>query len=387
MTEYIRAAQAYPATSSVVANVASDTPIDLRNLRKRVSDKLGVQKGTTQPWVTKSIPVSGTKYAALIDDRVYAAMIAASVDVSDAVYNSATPEGTYTSVSLQPTSPQPGLHRQIVLQLGDSITASDISPTIWKEYTYARNKLWASTVACHSAGLEGVYVTSPTTNAPDYAYTKNSVHALSRMVFRFGVDSCRFANQAGWTYSLGFPWNDNMQQLAGIVLASTQQMVANILLGTNDVAYSLDVPNAGLYAVPTGTPGYTYAGSPNFIDNCVIPGLAALKAMYPSLKVVFMTPPCRGNGTPINARFVEIAQYIVANKVALGIDIVIDTRQIAALSPTVVANSANPVYYYEDGVHLTPYTTKTLVGPAFVAADDYLLGIPLPAQWAGIIIV
>jgi hypothetical protein len=139
------------------------------------------------------------------------------------------------------------------------------------------------------------------------------------------------------------------------------------------VKYGDDNGNPGMAAVPVGTPGATYTGAINYVSSVLLPFLSAFRALYPTAKIVFVTPVARASTGTLNPKFNEIATFVVANRVALGIDMIVDTRTIPEFdcrTPLVVQNAA---IYQPDEVHLRA-AGNILLGTAIRGALDGLLG-------------
>jgi hypothetical protein len=124
--------------------------------------------------------------------------------------------------------------------------------------------------------------------------------------------------------------------------------------------------------VPSGTVGATYAGSPNFIEDALTPLITGLLAIDPSALIAYSTPIARETSVSMNAKFSEIADYVLAHMGALNIDAVLDTRTLAQFDcrdPSVIANTT---YYQSDRVHLRA-ASNLIIGAAHMAALDALL--------------
>ena len=358
MTQYIRPAQAYSAISDAVATVASADAINQKSLHKRFTDAVGVKRGTTQYGTMRILNVD-ERHAA-IPDSVYSALISAGVNVADAQFNSSTAAGAYTNTSEIPVMWNPGLHKQVVFMIGDSLTNSGTGAVTYPELNTLSNKLWSQPVAL-IPDLRKAYIAESIVNAPDRAFTGQWTHASSRLVFSFGRDSWRLANQSGFTYTTGSPWAANIAHMAGLSLHPTQKHIAVVFCGTNDIRHADTNGNPGLGSVPVGTPGSVYSASPNYITDALIPFIAAFRAVYPTAKLLFVTPIARDSTGTMNSKFDEIASYVIANKVTLGIDEVLDTRTLPDFDCRIPAVTLNATYYQPDKVHL-------------MAAGNYVIG-------------
>lgn len=376
MTQRIRPAQAYPAVSAPIAAVASSGAHDQRNFHKRICDLIGPRKGTTQYGTLKI--TNTTQRPILIPDAVYTSLIGAGLDVSDALYNSTSAEATETNTSEIPVLWNPGYHRQVILCVGDSITNSAVGAGTYPALDTITNKVWAQAVAQNESELPGLYLTNTITNAPDRASTYRWHAEKSRLVFNFGRDSGRLANQSGFTYTIGTPFLDNIEQLSNLVLHTGQQLVIQIFCGTNDVKHADDNSNPGLAAVPTGSAGYSETGSTNYFEDALTPFITAIKLKYPTAKILFVSPIARSTSDAagsLNAKFVEIARYAVENQVALNIDRILDARDVAELSPVSGSTqTANTTYYQADRVHLM-VAANLILGAELLTHYDALLGV------------
>lgn len=376
MTQHLRPAAAYGAVSSTVANVASSGVHDQRNFHKRITDLIGVKKGTTQYGTLKI--TNTTQRPILIPDAVYSSLISAGLNVADAQYNSTTAEATETNTSELPVLWNPGYHRQVILCIGDSLTNSGVGAGTFPELNTLTNKVWAQAIAQNESTYPGLYVSETVTNAPDRASTYRWYADKSRLVFNFGRDSWRLANQSGFTYVTGSPWLDNIEQLSNMSLHSDQQLVIQIFCGTNDVKHGDDSSNPGVAAVPTGSSGYSETGTVNYFSSCLTPFITAIKLKYPTAKILFVSPIARGvtnSAGSLNSKFVEIARYAVENKTALNIDRVLDMRDVSVLSPVNGATqTANSTYYQSDNVHMM-VAANLILGAALLTHYDALLGV------------
>ncbi len=107
-------------------------------------------------------------------------------------------------------------------------------------------------------------------------------------------------------------------------------------------------------AVPAGTPGASHTGDPNYISVSLTPFLAALKSMNPACKIIFITSIARSSDPVLNGKFIDVTNYVIANRAAMGIDIVIDSRTFVKYSPATPTVSGNPNWYQNDNIHMTP---------------------------------
>lgn len=392
MTQYVRPAQAFAAVSAAVAQNASPEATNQNRLQRRIAARVGAKKGTTQYGTLRSL--TNERHLAMIDS-VYATLVAAGVDFSDAQYNSATPAGSYTNTSEIPPLPNDGLRKQVIIGIGNSLFQSQIGASgAHPEFSDPRNRMWSKGI---SGGLSSfitpvsssLYTYQPTTapRGPEFIRTDRIAHEKSRIIFNFGRDSGRLRNIPGYTYSQGYNWYDNFGQMQGMVTYPGQQLVAHFFMAmSNDIKYADDNSNPGLAAVP--------GSSPNAIDDAFKPFLALFKAEYPGSsaerKVLYTIEAARTTDSALNAKFNTLANYLIANKVSLGIDFIIDTREITVggvkvfdcRTPSVTTNTT---YYQTDGIHFTPLT-PTIFDPIFAAAYDACLGFPIPSQYASIIV-
>lgn len=391
MTQYIRPPKAFNAVTAPVATSASPGSTDQRNLHFRLASKLGWFKGTRHYGSLRRITLASVAYSALLmSDGVYAAASSAGVDFSDMLYNSASAEGTYSTTSDIPTGWNPGVHRQIVVRPGNSLTEGPTGSNSYPELNELTSHLGLMGAGYAGGPVAYVLAESGAYMVPNRAYDLNALHYLSRIVFNYGHGGWRLTDVAGYTYTAGSPWLDNIQHMANIPVYDGQQLALLLQCNTNDVRYAQSNGNGGMMAVPAGTPGYTYAGAVNYIESALIPYLAAFKALYswvPDLKIIWKADPARLEDATLNAIFVEIIAYIKAHKATLGIDIVVDTSQMPEFDPRNYMTVVNDRRYYQgDKTHLTPAGYKKLGavdGPALNAA----LGVPVPPEWASVIIV
>ncbi len=369
MSQFIRPSSAYGAQTATVSTLSSVGIVDHGSLHKRITDVIGLKRGTTQYGTIRSFNTSERHIE--IPDLVYSNLVSSGVNFLSELRNDPNSPGTLTNTSEIPPLWNPGLHKQIVMMVGDSITNSGVGSGTHAELTILTNKLWAQPVA-QSVNTRNSFILNPIQYCPDRGHTCQWTHPISRIVYNYGVDSWRIANQSGFTYTLGSPWINNIAHMNSLSLHPTQQLVCVIFCGTNDVAYGDDNGNPGLSAVPLGTPGATYAGNINYITGCLIPFINSYKSLYPNAKIVFVTPIARDSTGTLNPKFNEIADYTIANRASLGIDIVVDTRTIPEFdcrNPSVTLNTS---IYQSDRVHIRA-AGNILLGTSINTALNSLL--------------
>lgn len=370
MTQFIRAAQAYGAVAATVAQAASIPSNDLQALHARICAKSGVRPGTSQYGTEKSITVGTVQKAIQIPDSVYAEFVSDGVDFSDCLYNSSVAEGTYTSTSETPILSTTGLLRQVCLAFGDSLSDGTTGGGTYPDLGVMVNQAWS-----FGADSAGIPLTFSSTVAPVlFVKTNRWAHEKSRIIYDASHPGWRCSNQSGFTYVTGTPWDVNVGQIANIAVATGQQIAAYIWLGTNDIAYADQNGNTGLFSNPG-------LGSPDFFTNALSVLIANLKTKYPSIKIIFQSPAARGTDVPFNNKLADIAAYAIANKVALSIDIVVDTRQIVQFDPRTPSVTSNTAIYQNDLTHMLP-DGYALLKPYRRAAYDLALGFAVPAPIA-----
>lgn len=389
MTQYIRAPQAFAATTSVVVNAASPPATDLRNLAARMREKLTFGRGTTQPGTVRTNTPTSTGVATrslLLLDSVSAAAIAAGVDFSDMLYNSSTaePGSAYAATSETITGSQSyGWCRHVVISFGDSLEDGATGSGAYPDLGVSENQPWS--FGCDTPGLPSTIVIPTQALAPPVIFN-NRTHERSRVVYKAAKGGWRLANQPSpASYPGGSPWIDNLQQLAKIPIWPWQKLSVYIEPGSNDVDYY-----SGLFAVPAGTPGYVSAGSPNFFDDALSPFIAAVKAAFPAndVEIIWQTPTVRDStGAPgsDNAKFVEISSYGIANKAARQINQILDTRQIPQLDCRNPAATADKTYWQNDNTHRTVPGYALLKGYKRAIYDKSLGFVPDPAYASAIL--
>ena len=279
-----------------------------------------------------------------------------------------------------------GVHKQVVVMLGDSIIDSAVDLGNWNGLGDVWNQLWAQPVVSQfvtpsqssfgghgSTGARAVdpggkyrFIDSVTPNFNKIAYTRQAVANHSRIVYDFG--------KLGWFFYQipGNPnyiapyeaWLNNPDMISKITVAAQQQLVFMIELGTNDFYFLLTkgVQTQNLWGSPSG-------GSPNLVTNGLVPMISMIRGQYPAAKIVVTTPIARNFGNRpafndfANGEFSNYADYVEANASALGIIQVVDTRQIgggildcrnwaAVTNNTFATSGLNAIY--ADGAHLTP---------------------------------
>lgn len=375
MTQYLRGQQAYPATTQAVVSAASSEIQNWAYMNQRLQAVITPSKGTTA--YSQSWTQSTTARWMEIPDPLYASFVTAGyVPAAGDTSQNTLPSPTPTLNSNQLVMWNPGVHRQVVDFWGDSITASDIGGGTYPLMGTQAVFFFMQPIV--QMGVPYVYQLSSDTQGPNYCYTCASLTSnRSRLHRNFGQDSCRAANVSGYTYVQGMPWLNNVDFGGSGYIFPNQQHVNVIWLGTNDFQYATTNGNAGLFSVPTGSVGYTYPGTPNYITVSLIPFIAALKAADPTCKILFIGSIARGNDSTLSGRFVDVINYIIANQTALGVDLLIDTRTFAKYSPANAALSTNLNWYQNDDTHMTPagYIDRVYGLPARVlAALDQLLG-------------
>jgi lysophospholipase L1-like esterase len=382
MTQYLRGQQAYAATTSIVAQTASSELQNLSYLNARLQ-QVAPFRGTAM--LSQSFTQSGTARWTELPDALYASLVAAGYapQPGDTSQNTApTPALSLNSNLVNIWNP--GVHRQINIFLGDSISASDIGGGTYPLMSTPAVDFFAQPIL--QMGVPYIYkLGGGDTQGPAFCYTCSSLtEPRSRIHYKFGQDSCRASNiPAGpwgpaFAYVQGSPWAEAIVNfLSSLVVFPGQQVNFTIWLGTNDFNYADLLGNPGLGSVPVGTPGAAFAKSPNYITNSLIPLITACKSIVPDSNVVWIGPIQRGASVSENAKFVEAIDYVQANKAALLVDEVIDTRTFLHFDPRVISNSNDPHWYQNDGTHMTPagYIDRVNGIPARVLAClDRLLG-------------
>lgn len=350
MTQYLRAAQAYAAVSSYVAQNASSETTNLRDLFYRTAQKVPWGKGTTR--FTERQKNTTERYA-LIPDAVYSALVTAGVDFSDALYNSATDPTGLSATSEVPTLPNPGNHSIVVFVVGNSIPNGAIGAATNYEFALLQNRLWALGVPnglpFTTSSPTGLPSSAP--QPPDMLVTNRTVHEMSMIIFNFGRDSWRLANQPGEVFTnppgsstqTGSPWIDNIAQMKNCVIFPGQKVFLHLVVAqSNDDEYMLRNANGGLSTAQSLTDLQNFIG--------------LWKAAYPMGQVLITTEFVRtsaGNTTTLNSRFDARATALVANKAAYGIDFGVDSRQINGFDCR-QPSQANSTVNFQDGTHPTP---------------------------------
>jgi hypothetical protein len=297
-----------------------------------------------------------------------------------------------------------GIHKQVVVMLGDSIMDSAVDLGNWNGLGDVWNQLWAQPVVSQfvtgsqssfggygSTGARAVdpggkyrFIDRPTPNFNKVAYTRQAVAKYSRIVYDFGKSGWFFYQIPGNpNYVAPYDaWLNNPAMISKITVAAQQQLVFVIELGTNDFFFLLTkgVQTQNLWGSPDG-------GSPNLVTNGLVPMISMIRAQYPAAKIVVTTPTARNFGNRpafnnfANGEFSNYADYVVANAHALGVDKVVDTRQIGGgvldcrnwavvTNNTYATSGLNAIY--ADGAHLTPHGYVDYFGPAITRALDAL---------------
>jgi hypothetical protein len=297
-----------------------------------------------------------------------------------------------------------GIHKQVVVMLGDSIIDSSAAAGEWNGLADVWNQLWAQPVVSQfvtgsqssfggfgPTGAKAIdpggkyrFIDAVTAHFNKIAYTRQAIANHSRIVYNFG--------QPGWYFyqipgnpNYVFPfdaWLNNPAMISKITLAVQQQLVFVIELGTNDFDFLLTkgVQTQNLWGSPAG-------GSPNLVTNGLVPMISMIRTQYPAAKIVVTTPTARNFGNRpafnhfANGEFSNYADYVVANAATLGVDQVVDTRQIGGgildcrnwavvTNNTFQTSGLNAIY--ADGAHLTPHGIVDYFGPAITSALDAL---------------
>ncbi len=381
MTQYIRPAQAFGAVSAAVAQGASAEAVDLAYLHKMIGDKLSGQKGTTR---YGSIRRKNTdeRYL-LVPDSVKAALDAAGVDLSDARYNSNVDPTGLSATSETPPYLNDGLRRQVIIAPGNSFWESTTGSGAYPDLLIPENRMWAKGMGqpayvVPDSNSSFTYTPSSAPNGPQFAMTYRWAHEKSRIVFASGSGGARGSNQPGYTYTQGKNFLDNFGQLKGLVLRPGQQGVFFLPgMFSNDVVYGDQSPNPGMGGA---------SGSPNAVDNSMIPLIAKIKTEYPALKIAVMTEKARFSTGATNSKYNDIAERVIAQKAALGIDFILDTREIIingvkrldCRTPSVTTDTN---YYQGDETHVTPLMYAGL-DPWLQAFYDHMLGFTQAPPYA-----
>ena len=380
MTQHIRAAQAFAATTSIQTQAASDGLQDLRNFHFRTCKALGgPTRGTLSYGSVVSIN-SAANYDMTYLDPVWAAIVAAGTSTSDLQYSGTTAEATETAVSAIQANPNDGARRQVVLAFGDSLRDGTTGSADYLDLSQTKNQAW-------SFGIDPATGPVDYVNAGDVARVQSRIwnDPRSRAICDFSHPGWRFQNYPGGNYAGGSPWNDNLEQANNFVLLPGQQLVISSELGSNDFAYA-ETGTTPIGSVPQGTPGYTYnTFVTDYFTNGMIPFIQYWKTRYPGCKIHIQGLCARTASVPLNGKFAEAAQYAIANMAALGIDVFTDVRQVPALDPRNINASANRTYYQADLTHRTPAGYHA-IDPADMVAYNYLAGIPVPSQYASLVV-
>lgn len=374
MTQYVQPAAAFAAQSDYLAQGASPAATDHRDFRFRCSQKLTFGKGTTQLGTLRGI--SNARYLAIQDD-VWAAVTGAGVDVSDLLTNTSVDPGVGNTSEII-TMFNPGTHRQIISCVGDSITNMKIGATSYKKFALQKNQTWSQGMGSCPGGITyAAPIAQPTGSAPqppEYCFHNRSAHEKSRLKYNFGHDSWRLLNQPGFNYDTpaqtGSGHTANIAQIWKIVVASGQQLLFQIWAVSNDFEYGLRNSNGGLSVA-------TYVQ--NLTDF-----ITAMKVIHPTAKFSFVVPMCRSstvNTTTLNASFNTLASSVITNKATIGIDYVLDTRQIALVDCRTPSLATN-LTYFQDGVHPTP-ALISILDPYFEALYDMALGFTPNPTYSG----
>ncbi len=387
MTQFLRGQPAYPATTSLITQPASSELQNLSYMNNRIQKAL-LANGTPPSPGTAMYGQSFTQSTTIrwmeLTDPVFAAITAAGyVPAAGDTSQNTTPSPTPNLNSNLVNMYNPGVHAQVVDFWGDSITASDIGGGTFPEM--ATEDVFFFMQPIVQMGVPFNFILAPDGEGPNICYTCASLtNPRSRLTRNFGQDSNRASNVpagpwgAAYTYVLGSPWLDNAQNFAGSSFIFPHQQHVNVIwLGTNDINFADSNGNGGLGSVPVGTPGFNFAQAPNYIEQSLMPLLAVLKNMDPNAKTVWIGSNERGSSVSENGKFVEIDRYLIANMVALGIDVVIDSRTFVHFDPDNLALSNDPNWYQADNTHMTPigYTDRVDGIPARVLRVlDNLLG-------------
>jgi hypothetical protein len=297
-----------------------------------------------------------------------------------------------------------GIHKQLVVMLGDSIMDSSVDRGEWNGLGDVWNQLWAQPVVSQfvtgsqssfggfgSTGAKAVdpggkyrFIDAPTPNFNKIAYTRQAVANHSRIVYNFGKPGWFFYQIPGNPNYLApyDAWLNNPDMISKITFGAQQQLVFVIELGSNDFYFLLThgVQTQNLWGSPAG-------GSPNLVTNGLVPMISMIRTQYPGAKIVVTTPTARNFGNRpafndfANGEFSRYADYVVMHARDLRVDAVVDTRQIGSgildcrnwsvvTDNTFHTSGLNAIY--ADGAHLTPRGYVDYFGPAITAALDAL---------------
>lgn len=343
----------------VAAFSGSGTLDNLAGLQQRIVVSLGGMKAGTTQYFT--VHASGADRWAEFTDTIYGVLSALTPNpfVGGDTITSVQPSPYATSGNV-PTFFQRGLVRDVFAQLGDSITNSQVGGGAYPGLSNPANRYWSQSVVGQG------YLATYSLGTPEYYFARRWYQAQSRQDINFGRDGYRFKNYPGATYTVGGAWLDIMVQAELFSTTSAEHLTYAIALGSNDVAQSLS-SGVSVFAVPSGTVGYTYAGSPNLITDALIPMITALHAVKPTADIAVITPIARSTDPFINGVFCDYATYVWANYASLGVKAVLDTRSLSYRVGTTITTknihtfdcttptvTTNPTYYQPDGIHLTP---------------------------------
>ena len=289
--------------------------------------------------------------------------------------------------------------QQGILPAGAGLSAIQLTGTTGGVGTYLARDVYPTV----PSGTP-MWLINQNTNYESVLLERDWTHGTSRFVLSNGVNGWfsgpvpPSATVSYYTSDGGFVYNHDM--FTRLFVAPWQQVVLTIAIGTNDYDLNGDLKNwvgAG-NAVNNSSPGALFGsptqGNPNLVtgisggQGALTDIIAAFKAVFPNGKVCVRTIIARNFGSTgpagsvsarypdfVNPQFSDYADYIIANRAALGIDVVYDTRaipQYACNSPNLYTITTNNTYYV-DGTHPQLFGARTLLNPPMRQMWDSLL--------------
>lgn len=358
MTYYVR-------PKAVLSGEGMLETTNIRFFMRRAFDKLGYSRGVLS---------IGTIMARNTTER-WIVMTDAMHDLLDASPSAFDPADTVTQTT--PTSPallstsdlmanaNDGLCNVVWDIRGTSLVNGVVGSATVTELQNPINRYWAQLLLQGTAPC--VLQEDSDALAPDIVRNGWFWHPKSALVRNWGRDSQRMWSKPGVVYGNGVAWLDHYQDAGSSIFFPGQ--THNVLLdfGTNDVAHAA-LAGYPFFATPP-------QGSPNLIDDCLLPTIAAEKSLDPSCNIYVMTPIAREFSSlqsQNNQMFIDYADWVEAHKADYGVVKVVHRKNYPEFDPRQAATvTANPAFYQSDGVHLMPAGYAKLAG-----YDRVQLGLP-----------
>lgn len=229
---------------------------------------------------------------------------------------------------------------------GTSIVNSVVGSPTFTELQNPVNRYWAQLLV--QSGNPYIIQEDADTFAPDFIRMAAWWQKKSCLIRNWGRDSQRMWSKPGVSYGNGQSWLNHYQAAGGSIYFPGQEHNVVIDLGTNDVAHAA-LAGYTLYADPS-------KGSPNLIEDCLLPTIAAERSLDPNVNIYVATPIARGFNSleaQMNQIFIDYGDWLRPRLATYGIKKLIDRRNYPEFDPRQFAtNTYNTSLFNPDRVHL-----------------------------------